>query len=109
MAMKENLNLTDVDILCLEHDLLDWEAWVLDMVRGKIHSCKTRMLEQYRGVLRSTPEFQAMTVSQADAILNNDEECLMRIKDLPQYENRSDRDAREEAERQARIAAAEGA
>lgn len=49
LTVTVHIDEIDCDILC--HDVLDIQAWVEDAVKGKILSCKKRMLETYHSPL----------------------------------------------------------
>jgi len=42
--MKIEINLTNHEVTCLNHDVLDIQAWVEQMVAGKINNCRDRIL-----------------------------------------------------------------
>jgi hypothetical protein len=71
------INISDTDLLCLKHDLVDVEKWVQDAVTGKINNCKKRMVTPYQSPL----------------VNKTDEEIVTHIITQDNYEDRLTRDA----------------
>lgn len=96
--MQVTVNISDIGVLCLKHDLLDIEKWVQGAVIGKINCCKTRIVEQEQPKLIADPAVKSMPA--------DENELIKVLTSHPSYENRVQRDAREEAERKAALEAA---
>jgi hypothetical protein len=70
------ITINDTDLLALNNDLLDVDAWIQGAVTGKINACKKRMINEWQPVMFNDPtvtsipatqdEFIAMVVARAD-------------------------------------------
>ena len=45
------ITLTSQEEDALKNDLLDIDGWIQNAIKGKIHSCKKRMIEEWRPIL----------------------------------------------------------
>lgn len=82
------------DDLCADNDLLSKKEWIKNAWMGKINNCKKRLLREWQPKL--------MADSNVDSIPANEEDLIMMIVSRPDYENRMQRDEREEKERKIR-------
>lgn len=82
------LDLSDIDQIALEHDIVDIECWVKEAIIGKIHNCKTRMFREWQSKLLADPKVSSIPADETALIYM--------IKGRPDYQNRFQR---EEAER----------
>jgi len=83
------ITINDTDLLALNNDLLDVDAWIQGAVTGKINACKKRMINEWQPIMfaddsvTSIPatqdEFIAMVVARADykSRTNRDAEAEM--------------------------------
>ncbi len=85
-AKTITLTIPDSDIKVVEHDVLDAEQWIRDAWAGKLNKCKQRLINQE--IEKSMNESSALPAGEAAVI----QKALNR----PGYENRKQRDAREE-------------
>ena len=89
--MKIEIVLSENDIACLEHDLLDIEKWVRDAVAGKINACKKRMINQHTPKLIADADVQNIAGNEADLIAQ--------IRGHKDYKNRKQLEALNAQER----------
>ncbi|MBF0308982.1 MAG: hypothetical protein HQL56_05600 [Magnetococcales bacterium] len=78
------VELSPMDEACLHHDLLDIDQWVRDAVRGKVASCRTRLLAQWLPVLLQDPHIETLPA--------NPEKLVEVILAYPGYRPRKDRE-----------------
>ena len=90
---KQILEISGTDKKCLENDLLSIEGWIKDAIIGKINNCKKRLIKEWQQKLMTDPN--------VDSIPANEDSLIELVTSRPYYENRIDRDEREEAERKA--------
>lgn len=84
ILVKDGISVTDTDLLALEHDLIDSEAWVQQAVTGKIAACRKRMVRQWVPRLLADP---------AVASIPGDEDSLISlVVARPDYKKRVDRE-----------------
>ena len=81
------------DQICLQHDLFDIVEWYAKgPASEKINSCRKRMIADNKDKLMKSMEASNMTISQANAILNDPIACCNAIKKLTNYKNRLQRE-----------------
>ena len=79
---KNGIEISDVDIKCLENDLLDIEDWILKAIAGKINNCKKRMLKSGTDILLKDPKILNIPANEDDLIhtISNNENYKNRFK-----------------------------
>lgn len=85
--MQIIIDISDSEIRCLEHDLLNIEKWVRDAVKGKINNCKKRLIQQEQSKLFNDPAVKVIPA--------NEDELVAVIVKRSDYLNRAARDATE--------------
>lgn len=98
MPKTITVTLTDAQVKLLEHELLDIDQWVKDAVNGRIDYAMNVLADEARDVLMNDPSVDAMPVKR-DAL-------VAVYQSRPDYKNRQQRDADEEAQRRAALDAA---
>jgi len=84
------VTISDIDIKCLENDLMDVDDWIQHAVVGKIYNCKERMLRQWRPILTAD--------SEVESIPANDDALATLIFARDDYSSRAERQAAIEEE-----------
>lgn len=87
--MKITIDLSDLDVLALRHDLLDPEAWVRDAVRFKILACRERMAAAAIAALTADPKVKTMPADE-DSLLDT-------LHKRTDYRDRAARQAEDDA------------
>jgi hypothetical protein len=86
------MEISDQQVACLEHDLLDVDEWVIHAVMHaidpKIRACRDRMIEAHRKIIEADPAVAALPKSR-------DEQAAM-IVARGDYKNRATRESEEE-------------
>lgn len=95
MPKRIVIDLTDAEVTVLQHDLLDIDQWVRNAITGKVTACTKRLADEARRVLEADPAVTTMPAKPAALIA----EYLKR----PDYKNRVQRGAEEEAKRKAKV------
>jgi hypothetical protein len=78
------IEISDVDQIILENDLLDIEQWVNGAIQGKISKCKKRIVTQWQQKLFDDPDVDTLPAS-TDGLVRE----VIRRSD---YKNRKQRD-----------------
>lgn len=78
------INISTVDFIALEDAVPDVEAWITQMIQGKINSSRKRMRGEWVDKLIDDPTFNSPLPSEEDALLNL-------ISQRPDYKKRADR------------------
>lgn len=81
------IEISDEEVKCLEHDLLDINQWVQDAVKGKINNCKARMCKEWTARLIADPAIESIPAKEPLLIA-----AIHAHKD---YKNRAAREALE--------------
>jgi len=84
------IEITDTDLLALNNDLLDVDAWIQDAVTGKINNCKKRMINQWQPILFNDPEVTSIPATQ--------DEFITAVVAREDYNNRSAKETIAEAQ-----------
>lgn len=75
--------------LCLEHDLEDIVSWYsIGPASEKIHSCRKRMIQEHKDLIMKDPSIQSKTLSEVNAILEDEKQMVELIVKHPEYKNR---------------------
>ena len=88
--MTYTITITDTDLLALNNDLLDVDAWIQDAVAGKINACKKRMINEWQSVLFNDPEVTSIPATQ--------DEFITAVVAREDYNNRSAKETIAEAQ-----------
>ena len=81
---KNGIEISDIDVKCLENDLLDIEDWILKAIEGKINNCKKRLIKSGTEML-----LKDLNIS---AIPAKEDEFIKNITSHPKYINRKEKD-----------------
>lgn len=81
---ETSIELSDVDIKCLENDLLDIEVWIKAAIVGKVNNCKKRLIKEWQPKLFNDPEIEFIPANEDDLI-----DIIISHKD---YKNREKRE-----------------
>ena len=92
------LTISDTDQTVLKNDLLSIDDWVQDAMAGKISNCWKRMQPEWTQPLMNDDSF-------SDPIPSNRADFVALVTSRPNYLNRADRQAAEEAEMAERMQA----
>ena len=92
------LTISDTDQTVLKNDLLSIDDWVQDAMAGKISNCWKRMQTEWTQTLMNDDSF-------SDPIPSNRADFVALVTSRPNYLNRADRQAAEEAEMAERMQA----
>jgi hypothetical protein len=82
------ITINDTDLLALNNDLLDVDAWIQGAVTGKINSCKKRMVNTWQPVLFNDPSVTSIPATQ--------DEFIQAVVARADYKNRADIEAEAE-------------
>jgi len=82
--VETGIEISDVEVLCLQNDLLDIDDWILKAVAGKINNCKKRMIRDWIPRLMADPDLTSIP-SDEDALIQS-------IVDRDDYMNRQERE-----------------
>ena len=85
LAVEEGIELSDIDVLSLRHDLINFEEWIRDAVKGKIAACQSRLIDEWTPKLLDDPNIEVLPASK--------DELILLITEHPCYLNRVDREA----------------
>ena len=83
------ITINDTDLLALNNDLLDVDAWIQGAVTGKINSCRKRMINEWQPVMFNDPTVTSIPATQ--------DEFITAVVARADYKSRVDRDAVAEA------------
>lgn len=87
----QGIELSNDEVLALKNDLLDIEQWILDAIKGKIESCKKRMIQSNLPNLYNDPDVKSIPGDKA--------ELLTFISQHKDYKNREQKDLEERQKR----------
>ena len=62
------IEINDIDLKCLNNDLLDVDQWVKDAVNGKISQCKSRMIKEWTPRLMNDPKVSMIPANEKELI-----------------------------------------
>ncbi len=79
------ITINDTDLLALNNDLLDVDAWIQGAVTGKINACKKRMINTWQPVLFNDPAVTSIPATQ--------DEFIQAVVARADYKNRADIEA----------------
>ena len=82
------ITINDTDLLALNNDLLDVDAWIQGAVTGKINSCKKRMVNEWQPVMFNDPAVTSIPATQ--------DEFIAMVVARADYKSRTNRDAEAE-------------
>ena len=68
-VFNRGIEILDVDIKCLENDLLNVEEWIEGAIAGKINNCKKRMIREWYPRLLADTSIQTVPADE-DALVN---------------------------------------
>ncbi len=85
------INLTDEQVACLEHDLLDIDDWVQKAIDGKVNQCTKRLVKEWQPKFFADPDVTSIPGAQ--------DEFIAAVQARPDYKNRAARDADETRKR----------
>lgn len=66
--MDITITLSDEEVKCLENDLLDIEEWVQNAVKGKVSSCKQRMICEWTSRLMNDKDVSSIPTDEGHLI-----------------------------------------
>ena len=84
-VLRSGIEISDADLKCLQHDLLNIEEWIQGAITGKIARCKGRLIDQWLPVVIAD---RSVTTIPAD-----EAEIIKLITNRADYKNRVERDA----------------
>jgi hypothetical protein len=84
-VLRSGIEISDADLKCLQHDLLNVEDWIQGAITGKIARSKGRLLDQWFPVLVADPRIPTIPADEA--------EIIKLITNRADYKNRVERDA----------------
>lgn len=90
---------SELDDFFVDNDILDKPVWLKGSWVGKVNECKKRFMREWLPKLLKDPNIASLP--------GNEEEIVALVKARPDYENRIQRDEREERERETERAAME--
>jgi hypothetical protein len=82
------ITINDTDLLALNNDLLDVDAWIQGAVTGKINACKKRMINEWQPIMFADDSVTSIPATQ--------DEFITAVVARADYKNRADRDAESE-------------
>lgn len=83
--MRIEVNLSEEEVLCLNHDLLDIDQWVQEAVKGKVNNCKKRMVNEWMPKLLQDPDVESIPADES--------KLLSMIGSHKDYKSRKDRES----------------
>ncbi len=81
------MEISVIDLKCLENDLLDPEDWFRQALLGKINNCKKRLISEWHPKIMADPE--------VTSIPGDEEGLLNLIFSHPDYKTRVEKDKEE--------------
>ena len=82
------ITINDTDLLALNNDLLDVDAWIQGAVTGKINACKKRMINEWQPIMFADDSVTSIPATQ--------DEFITAVVARADYKNRADRGAESE-------------
>ena len=83
-VLRNGIEISDSDMLCLRNDLLNIEDWIQEAIKGKIANCKKRLITEWHPRLIAEPVVRSIP---------GDETALVTfITERPDYQNRYQRE-----------------
>lgn len=84
-VLRSGIELSDADLKCLQHDLLNIEDWVQNAITGKIAACKGRLIDQWLPVVIADRSVATIPADEA--------EIIKLITSRADYKNRQERES----------------
>ena len=82
------ITINDTDLLALNNDLLDVDAWIQGAVTGKINACKKRMINEWQPIMFADDSVTSIPATQ--------DEFIQAVVARADYKNRADIEAEAE-------------
>ena len=93
-SMSTEIKISQHEVICLEHDLLDIVGWFSSgLAMQKIKACESRMIRDSLHMIQKDAEVSGLTMKEYNELIQNPVELCKKIKSCAEYKNRAEREA----------------